>query len=651
MTASTTGRSRTGLAPAPAVWVRTVPVLAVVLLVALAAGLAAADASGATTPWLLVDPGPMVRWGVVVAGIVVDLASASTVGLLVMAAVGFPSPDGERVFRQALVTASATATIWAAFTFALLVLRYAEITGRSIGDSRLSRGFMFFAIDVSIGRGMTITLVLAAFIGLVAAGVESYGATALLAVSSLLALVPRALGGHSADSSGHETGVTALGLHLLGISVWVGGLAALLLLLPSLGSRASATAAARFSTLAGWSFAAVAASGLIVGWLRLGRWDGLVDGLSSSYGVIMIVKTLLLVALGAAGWWHRKRTLKGLAAGRPRMFVRLAVVEVTLMGVAVGLGAALARTPPPIRPGAGRDLTPAQVVTGYPLPPAPALGRWLTTWQPDLLWLVLVGVGLALYGVGVRRTAARGDGWPVARTLSWVLGLVVLGYVTCGAPAAYGRVTFSGHVVMHMLLTMVAPALLALGAPVTLAMSTLTARTDGTRGPREWLRTVLDSAALRVLAFAPVAATILAVSLVAFYWTGLFELALTTHLGHEVMLGFFLLVGYLLAWSLIGPDALPRRPVHPMRLVLSFAMLAFFSFFGAALALASGPLHRLYFIRLEQVPDAELLDDQRFAGNLAWAISATSVLVLALVLVVQWSSWSSSDARTRPQPT
>ncbi|HAY42390.1 MAG TPA: copper resistance protein CopD, partial [Micrococcaceae bacterium] len=59
--------------------------------------------------------------------------------------------------------------------------------------------------------------------------------------------------------------------------------------------------------------------------------------------------------------------------------------------------------------------------------------------------------------------------------------------ITSGALAVYGKVQFSVHMVDHMSLTMIAPIFMVLGTPVTLALKVLGSRTDGTRGPREWI--------------------------------------------------------------------------------------------------------------------------------------------------------------------
>ena len=64
---------------------------------------------------------------------------------------------------------------------------------------------------------------------------------------------------------------------------------------------------------------------------------------------------------------------------------------------------------------------------------------WLTVWRIDWLWFGVSVLAVALYLVGVRRLRARGDSWPVLRTIGWVLGWAIFAWATCGAPGVYGR--------------------------------------------------------------------------------------------------------------------------------------------------------------------------------------------------------------------
>lgn len=617
----------------------TVAVLVIVAVLAVVTALAAATLSGAVAPTVIQDPGAVVRWGLVAVRVIADLAAALTIGTLVLAAVALPVGKDGQAHRPALMLAAAAATIWAVTHVVLLVFSLSETIGTPPGGPEFGSQLVSFARDVSFGQALAVTAVAAAAIGLLAAGATQVRSAGLLAVAAMATLIPTALNGHSNSSADHETAVTSLGVHLLGASVWVGGLAAVLLLSPVLSARAVRSTVKRYSTLAGWAFAAVALSGVLNAWPRLGGWSGL----NTDYGLLVIGKTAALVLLGAAGYWHRTYTLPDLEADRPYAFARLAGAELAVMGVAFGLAAALSRTPPPAAGERTTDL--AESITGYPLPAPPTPMRWLTSWQPDLLWVLLAGLMAAGYLVAVRRLQVRGDRWPVLRTVVFLLGLLVLIYTTCGAPAVYGRVTFSGHMVMHMLLSMVIPPLLVLGGPILLALRVLPARTDGTRGAREWALAVLGSRLTKVLAFPPVAAGIFAGSLIAFYYTDLFELSLTTHVGHELMHLHFLLAGYLFAWVLVGVDPGPPRIGYPLRLILLFATMAFHAFFFLALLNGNSVLQPEFFGSLGRTWGRGLLADQQFGGGIGWGFGEAPTLLLTLVLAVQWSREDDRDAK------
>jgi len=626
-------RSRAGIAAA----------VAAAVLLAAAVATAAVAFTGAAAPQVLADPGPVVRWSLPVIRALVDLSAALTIGLLTLAAAVLPPAGKGRANPRALLAASVAATGWALSALALTVFTYADISGVRPTDPAFGTQLGFFVREVPPGRQLAIEVAVAAVVATFAAGARTLRAAGLLTLLAVAGLAPAALAGHAAGTSSHETAVTALGLHLLGVCVWVGGLAGLVLLYRGLPGEVLPAAVGRFSTLAAWCFAAVALSGAISAAVRLGS----PAALGTRYGVIVLAKALALTALGVLGLWQRRAGLPGVEAGRPRAFARLAVIEVGVMALALGLAAALSRSAPPVSPVPTTGVTPAQSITGYPLPPAPSARHWFTLWQPDLLWVLLVGLGLGLYAAGLVRLARRGDRWPPGRTICWTAGLVVLAYVTCGPPAAYGRVLFSTHMFAHMTLSMAIPALMVLGAPVTLALRTLPARSDGSRGPREWLLAVLGSRPVWLLTRAPVAAALFAGTLVAFYHSWLFGLALTTHVGHELMEIHFLLAGYLFAWVLIGVDPGPPRPTPALRLVMLFATMAFHAFFGVALITGTGVLQASYFGGLGRTWGSPLLDDQRLGGALAWGIGEIPTLLLAVIVAVQWAASDEREARRR----
>ncbi len=612
------------------------------------AALVAAAASGALDPLVLGDPGPVVRWGIPALKVVVDLAAALTVGLLVLAAVALPAGGGGRsglgpaqAHRPALVWASGAAGVWALATLVLAVLTYADVAGVPMSDPDFGPQLGAFLTRVDLGVGLLVTVTVSGVVSLLAAGAQSLRAAGLLALLSMVALIPPALSGHSASAGGHETAVTALGLHLLGVCVWAGGLLALVLVRPGLSAPALSAASGRFSVLALWSFAAVLGSGVISAWIRIGE----PSALRTVYGALVMAKATLLVALGVAGWWHRRLTLRALHAGRPTAFWRLAAGELVVMATAIGLGVALARSPTPVPEIPPAEVTLAESLTGYPMPPAPTVARWFTLWEVDLLWLLLVALAAVGYLAGAIRLHRRGDRWPVGRTLLWLLGLVVLFWVTSGGPMVYGRVLFSAHMTGHMVTTMAVPLFLVLAAPITLALRALPARGDGTRGPREWLLAVTESPFARVVANPIVAATLFAGTLFAFYFSSLFPLALSTHVGHELMHLHFLASGYLFLWVLIGVDPGPQRPQPALRMLVMFVTVAFHAFFGVVLMMSTTVLAPEYFANLGRTWGRSLLADQAYGGGIAWGFGELPMLIVALILGVQWARSDERESR------
>jgi cytochrome c oxidase assembly factor CtaG len=227
----------------------------------------------------------------------------------------------------------------------------------------------------------------------------------------------------------------------------------------------------------------------------------------------------------------------------------------------------------------------------------------------------------------------------------WVAGCLVLLFVTSGGAAAYGRVSFSGHMLQHMLLAMGVPPLLVLGGPISLAMRALAARQDSSRGVREWLLVAVHSRWLGLVGHPVVAPIVFAGSLIVFYYSPLFELALRTHVGHELMMVHFLLSGYLFSSVLVGPDPGVRRPPYPLRLILLLATMAFHAFFGVALMQGTHLLAADWFRVF--VPAGRLLADQQLGGDIAWGIGEIPTLILVLGVAVGWASSDDRENRRR----
>jgi putative copper resistance protein D len=290
------------------------PALMVVYLVlAIAVTTATVWFTKATAPSVLSDPGAFIRWSLPVVRVLADLAQSLTIGLLVLACVALPVTKPRRAYAPALRAASLTAGVWAVVMLVDAVLVYTDVSGQPMSDPTYGAQLAGFLRDIDLGRGIALAGLIGALVATLAAGATSIGSAGLLLLLTSVSLIPPALAGHSAGTSGHETAVTSLGLHLLAVTVWVGGLAGLIWLRRGLSDRVLATAAGRFSYLAAWCFGVVAVSGTINGWLRIGG----LSGLNTRYGAVLLAKVAVFVVLGVMGWRHRQQTLPAIATGKP----------------------------------------------------------------------------------------------------------------------------------------------------------------------------------------------------------------------------------------------------------------------------------------------------------------------------------------------
>jgi putative copper resistance protein D len=208
--------------------------------------------------------------------------------------------------------------------------------------------------------------------------------------------------------------------------------------------------------------------------------------------------------------------------------------------------------------------------------------------------------------------------------------------------------TFSVHMGLHMVLSMLVPVLLVLGGPVTLALRALPAGSDAdVDGPRDWLLSLVDAPLPRLLTHPVVALVLFVGSFYALYFSSLYADALPYHWAHQAMFLHFLLTGYLFFWPIIGVDRSPRPLPHLGRLALLLASMPFHAFFGVALMGASTVIGEQFFrqLALPWVPD--LLADQSLGGGIAWASGEVPLLVVLVALLVQWSRADRRDATRR----
>lgn len=598
---------------------------------------------GGAAPLQLGDPGPIVRWGLPASTMIVNLGAAGMVGTLVTAL--FVLKAGERAFEIALDAASASAAV---FTLAAGLTGY--FTFVNVSNAKPSPDALFgqqlgsFLVETELGRTWLITTLAGAALTILTFAVRSWTFTMIVAILAIATIVPMGTQGHRGDLSTHNVAMTSLILHMLAAATWLGGLLLMVVIRPALTRTQVTHAMSRYSTIALVAFLVVAISGTIRAAVDVGSWQGLLSG----YGVILAVKVAALIVLGLLGATYRTRLIGRMREDpSSRRFWSLIGLELAFMGIASGAAAGLAVTAPPANELPPTVPTPAEWLTSSPLPPELTAGQWVVAWNVDLLWAFIVGFGLFFYLAGVWRLHRRGDHWPIYRTVFFVLGMLLLAWVTCGPIDVYQDYLFSVHMVGHMLLTMAIPVLLVPGAPVTLAARAIRKRDDGTRGGREWILWAVHSPVARILTNPLVTAGLFVASLWIFYYTDLFRWALYDHLGHEWMTAHFLITGYLFVQSLIGIDPVPSRLPYPFRLLTLIGVMALHAFFGIAIMMQTGLMVAEWFGSMGRLWGATPLQDQYIGGGAAWSIGEIPTLILAITVAIQWSRSDDRAQRRR----
>ncbi|KHL11083.1 putative copper resistance protein D [Mumia flava] len=597
------------------------------------------------------DPGVFTGWLLPAVKVLDDVAGLATAGFLLAAAFLLPSssPEVRGLAADSVRMARRAALVWAVGTVAYFFLQASSLFGTPI--PALSGAVLYqLAFSSQIGWAIIAQGVIALAVAVLARRTFSIRLLALLLGLALAGFVPQALSGHSAGSGSHDLAVVSMMFHLAAAALWVGGLGALAWIAVR-GSRRLGAAVRRFSVLAAWCVALLAVSGVLNAATRLDGWSSLL----SRYGLLVGAKVAALVALGVLGWLHRRRTLPafdaadgaGRAADDPsgetsvlrrranRAFLRLAAAELVVMGMTVAVAVALSQTETP-RPADLYTGTAEELLDG-PMPAAPTLARLVLGVELSGTGLAIVGMGCALYVTGLLVMRRRGDRWPLGRTLAWFSGMALVAWATFGGLGVYSHAMFSAHMVSHMILSMVAPILLMLGAPITLALRTLPGpRQPGDVAPRAMLVSFLHSRFVRVVTHPLVAAFLFVGSLYALYFTSLFETAMYSHIGHGLMEVHFLLVGSLFYYVIIGVDPSPRRIEPIWRFLILLVTLPFHAFFSVALMAQQEVVAEQFYVDLNRPFATDLLADQYLGGGIAWAMGEVPLVIVMAALFVQW---------------
>lgn len=606
----------------------------------------------------LADPGELVRLGLPVVRLAATGAAAATLGVLTRSLVltdGARGPaPGERT------GASAAAWTWAVLAVVTAVLTVADASG---GFAAPGPDLVVQLVVRAAPVGWLACAVGAAVVAVWVREARTWSSTLGAAVLAGVALLGPVVTGHAIDGVGKDLGAPGLGLHVIAATVWLGTLGALLVGPPDNEDQHAdgEGARARFVARAGAVSTVCAVVTIASGVLAAAVLVPSPGELASAYGVLVLLAAAVTVVV--LGVLVRRRVAGGgrgpTGAGRQRWRIadaRLAALELGLLAAVTGLSVAMTRAVPPVQ--APFHTTPTEAVLGFGIPDPPSAATLLGAWRPDVVLLTVAVVLALVYGRWLRRVEGR----PVGRAVSWFAGCAVLVLSTSSGLGRYADALFSAHIAEHMLVGIVVPVLLVLGGPVTLARRALPEDCDA----RDRLEALLEAPALRMLAHPAVAAVLVVGSPFLLYLTPAFSLLQPLGWLMPAISLWFLGVGYLFFWVLVGvdPPPGPRLP-HVARLAVLVASMPFHALFGVILLAADEPVAQIpstlaadggggqvfvtdFYSHLRLSWAVDLLADQHVAALLAWGMGDAPLLAVIVVLLVQWHrAGAAEDAAAR----
>jgi copper transport protein len=282
-----------------------------------------------------------------------------------------PRPDASGAFaRRCRAVALGTVALGVLTTVVGIVLQGANAAGTSFW-SALDPTVIGDVLDTRFGTVWALRGVDWLLLGAIALATPLLARSRprAIAVAALLAflVVSPGLAGHAGTTDPVALVLSANSLHVLAMSLWAGGLAALLLVLPAATRRLEppertrllAGCLRRFSPLALGAVAVLVASGVLQSIVQLESFGDLLD---TAFGRAILIKALLTVALVCLGALNLRRNrprlerlaTDGAAPGAPGRLLRRAVTaEVALIVVVLGVTAALTSYPPPRAAAAG----------------------------------------------------------------------------------------------------------------------------------------------------------------------------------------------------------------------------------------------------------------------------------------------------------
>lgn len=526
------------------------------------------------------------------------------------------------------------AWIWSALAIVAAQSLLINILGISATRFFSVEIFITYAWELTVVRALILTAVAAISIAIMLMFTKTISTIGFATVVALVAATFSALTAHAAGVSGHALATASGFFHVIGISVWLAGLIALLKHLSAPKVIFRKLAVERFGMLATVALLVVLVSGVAN---SLTRIDQISQLWSSNYGNLILAKFTLTLTAVVLAKFARSRLISETTGS-----VKILMLEVILLGAVLAISSAAANTAFP--KAAATATTLIEQLTGYPEPAPLQWASAFFSFSLDPLTITVGFFALLIYLLGVVRLVKRGDKWSILRTATWTLGVVAGVFITNTEISRYALVSMSAHMTQHMVLGMLVPILLVLGAPITLALRALPPTKLDLVGPREWILLVLQSYYSKLITHPLVALTWYSGSIFVVYFSSLMTFLMSSHLGHVLMHIHFVLAGYLFFWVVIGTDFQPRNIGYPFKLLLVFVSMVIHAVFGLILMQSTSLVGGGWFGKVAPVWLTDPIADQQLAGSIAWSFGELPMLLVFLALGIQWAKADKQQA-------
>lgn len=352
-----------------------------------------------------------------------------------------------------------------------------------------------------------------------------------------------------------------------------------------------------------------------------------------------------------SGWFMLAQlALIGLMAVAVAMVIRAGGGGVAQAGLALGavtvaawsaVATAASRVPTPQY---FVDTTVSEIFMGFNVLDAPTWGVLFTHWRLNLLLAFLAVAAITVYLIAVLKLHRRGDKWPLGRTIAWILGWLVVIFITSSGFGRYSPPHFGIHMILHMALNMLAPLLLVLGGFLTLLLRSSRPGSKRQHNLHDWITWAMEWRVMRTLYNPIIVFSLFIASYYGLYLTDLFGWLVRFHWAHQAMNVHFMLIGYLYYGLVIGVDHTPRPLPHLGRLGLMMAAMPFHAFFGVILMGDGNIIAEPFYQRLD-LPWMDLAAAQFMGGGVAWAGGEIPALIVVVALGAQWARQDAKEAR------